>query len=141
MSAREEAVERLRGLLAQDDLHSRDCAVNADDPGPFPCDCTVPALVAALVESEAPSSTTVHVTLADAPTDVLVWLVERPGIRFTVGEVAAGAAPEGTDQAVTVTGSALRTLLAAGYVDLDGGAWAATHSGINAVLTAKAAPS
>lgn len=85
------------------------------------------------------TGTTVRVRLADAPTDVLVWLVERPGIAFRIDEIAAAAAPADADDAMRSTASALRTLHGMGYVEVYGQSWTATHSGINAVLTAKAA--
>ena len=91
--------------------------------------------------SLAGDSTTLHVRLADAPTDVLVWLVDQPQhLWWSVGEITAATAPEDADHAQTTVANALSMLRQMGWVvqNHDTRAWAATADGQRAVEKARA---
>lgn len=59
---------------------------------------------------------TVRVTLAEAPTDVLVYLAANPDYDLTARALADVVAPAGAQDAVATVAGALRTLWDAGYV-------------------------
>lgn len=87
-------------------------------------------------EGSAPPVRVLRVHLADAPTDVLVWLVERPShLWWSVGEIAAAVAPDDADHAEASVAGALWLLRRMGYVVLNSEtrAWAATADGQQAV--------
>lgn len=66
---------------------------------------------------QAPSRT-VRVTLAEAPTDVLVWLAaQRTDVWWTVNGIAGQAAPAEAIAPMSSTADAVRLLLDAGYVE------------------------
>jgi hypothetical protein len=80
----------------------------------------------------------VRVHLADAPTDVLVWLAQRPGQPFTVEEIAAAVAPADADLPLATAASALATLRAMAYVlrRVEDKRWEVTAEGRGAVVAA-----
>lgn len=88
-------------------------------------------------------TTTLRVRLADAPTDVLVWLVDRPPhLWWSVGQIAAATAPDDADNAQASVADALSMLRTMGMVvqNRETRAWAATTEGQEAVEKARATP-
>lgn len=86
------------------------------------------------------TSRTVRVHLADAPTDVLVYLDSLPVWKWTsVGEIAAACAPDDADHAQATVGSALVLLRTMGYVvqSPETRMWACTADGSEAVAKAR----
>ena len=87
--------------------------------------------------------TRVSVTLAEAPTDVLVWLCgQSPSASLSGAVIARDAAPQDADAPVESTARALMLLLDLGYVEaerIDGTVlFRATRSGRAAVAAAQA---
>lgn len=83
---------------------------------------------------------TLHVALADAPTDVLVHLVDDGPA--TISGLATALAPPDTASPVAVVSYAIDLLRRLGYVKghSDGGyKWAATVAGVDAVADARVA--
>lgn len=77
----------------------------------------------------------ITVQLADAPTDVLVYLVDHgPG---TIRDIAHAVAPPDHPMPGTVTKSALGLLLRFDCVQSDAGVWSATDAGREAVRAAR----
>lgn len=84
------------------------------------------------------------VTLAEAPTDVLVWLADQPADHWwTVNGIADGAAPSGLARAEQLSGvaKALALLIEGGYAEgasMDGfPGYRATQAGREAVSSAR----
>lgn len=85
---------------------------------------------------------TVRVHLADAPTDVLVYLDSLPVWKWTtVGEIAAACAPGDADYAQATVANALTLLRVMGYVvqSPETRMWACTADGSEAVAKAREA--
>lgn len=95
-----------------------------------------------MTEGRGVSRSTVKVHLADAPTDVLVWLVEQPPQEWhSVGRIASHVAPAEAGAAEATVANALAMLRTMGYVvrSSEIPAWAATVEGQRAVETARKA--
>ncbi len=73
--------------------------------------------------------------LADAPTDVLVYLVDNGSQSFEV--LTANVPPTGADDGFVSVGRALRLLTELGLATLTNQAWRATAAGIEAVARAR----
>ena len=86
------------------------------------------------------TSRTIRVHLADAPTDVLVYLDSLPVWEWTtVGEIAAACAPSDIDHAQATVANALALLRTMGYVvqSPETRMWACTADGSEAVAKAR----
>lgn len=82
--------------------------------------------------------TIVTVRLAEAPTDVLVWLVDRAYQPYRVADVAKAVAPADADAPLSSTRAALELLDTAGYVvKVNDSLWAASAEGVIAVRQAR----
>lgn len=78
------------------------------------------------------------VRLAEAPTDVLVYLASRPvGHRSTVAEVAAVVAPADAPHPQATVADALVLLRDAGYAQRDSSGWAVADAGTAALSAAR----
>ena len=81
------------------------------------------------------SPQTIKVTLADAPTDVLVYLVDHSA---TVPEIARAVAPRDADSPLASVANALRLLREIGYAQLGPElVWTVTDAGRAAVDAAR----
>jgi len=79
---------------------------------------------------------TIKVSLADAPTDVLVYLVDNGPA--TISVIAAAVAPPEAVSPASIVSYAIDLLRRIGYVKgNDRYEWAATVDGINAVAEAR----
>lgn len=87
---------------------------------------------------------TIKVTLADAPTDVLVWLTaQEPGLWHHAAVITDATAPADATSRTRTTHSALALLLDAGYIAYAVNAngqrlYRATKAGRDAVAAARA---
>lgn len=82
-------------------------------------------------------SRTVHVTLAEVPTDVLVYLAGHPQSKFTSAWIAGAVAPDDAENALVSVAYALRLLLNGGYVKRHSHThWQVTDAGLAAVREA-----
>ena len=82
----------------------------------------------------------VRVRLADAPTDVLCWLAQRPDQTFTPAEIAKAVAPPDADNPFLSTLDALHLLRDGLCVSERMNRWQATAEGRAAVVEAMTAP-
>jgi hypothetical protein len=95
--------------------------------------------------AEATGAYRLTVTLAEAPTDVLVWLAGQPrNAWWPVNGVRDAVAPDGADDALGTTARALALLIDGGYVEGasmdDFPGYRATEAGRAAVAEASAKP-
>ena len=83
------------------------------------------------------TSRTVRVTLADAPTDVLVYLAGNPRSKFTSAWITGAVAPDDAENALETVALALRLLHDGGYVKRCLHThWQVTEAGVTAVREA-----